>query len=133
MDSDAIPREKKQLQAERDELEEDRRNLAEAALKLGRERAALEVQRLEFLEDRRAWDVKKMIDDLPSSPKATGTSTSSADVKSVLKKKLVSPSRRKSKSPMKPQPAKQKRRSLIAVAGKKGRKNIKFGSPPSSP
>jgi len=38
------------LQAERDELGEDSRNLAEAALKLGRERAALEVQRLEFLE-----------------------------------------------------------------------------------
>ena len=132
LDSDAVPVEKKRLQAERDDLEEDRRNLAEAALKLGRERAALEVQRLEFLEDRRAWDVKKMIDDLPPSPKAkaAGTSTPSADVKSVLKKKLASPSRRKSKSPMKPQPAKQKRRSSIAVAGKKGRKSVKFSSPP---
>lgn len=130
VDSEVVPGEKKRLQAEREELEEDRRNLTEAALKLGRERAALEVQRLEFLEDRRAWDVKKMIDDLPPSPKVSGTSASSADVKSVLKKKLASPSRRKSKSPMKPPPAKQKRRSSIAVAGKKGRKSVKFSSPP---
>ena len=133
-DSDVVSGEKKRLQAERDEIEEDRRNLAEAALKLGRERAALEVQRLEFLEDRRARDVRKMIDDLPPSPKVAGkvagTSASSVDVKSVLKKKLASPSRRKSKSPMKPQPAKQRRRSSIAVAGKKGRKSVKFGSPP---
>ena len=131
MDSDVVSKEKKWIQAERDELEEDRRNLAEAALKLGRERAALEVQRLEFLEDRRAWDVKKMIDDLPPSPKATG-SFASADTKSALKlkKKLASPSLRKSKSPMKPQPVKQKRRSSIAVAGKKGRKSVKFSSPP---
>jgi len=131
VDSGGVSKEKKWIQAERDELEEDRRNLAEAALKLGRERAALEVQRLEFLEDRRAWDVKKMIDDLPPSPKASGTFTS-ADTKSALKlkKKLASPSRRKSKSPMKPQPAKQKRRSSIAVAGKKGRKSVKFSSPP---
>ena len=131
VDSEAMSTEKKRLQAQRDELEEDRRSLTEAALKLGRERAALEVQRLEFLEGRRAWDVKKMIDDLPPSPKAAGTSTSSTvDVKSVLKKKLASPSRRKSKSPMKPQPTKQKRRSSIVVAGKKGRKSVKFSSPP---
>ena len=130
VDSDETSKEKRRLRAEREELEEDRRNLTEAALKLGRERAALEVQRLEFLEDRRAWDVKKMIDDLPPSPKAAGTSVSSADVKSVLKKKLASPSRRKSKSPMKPQPGKQKRRSSIVVAGKKGRKSVKFSSPP---
>jgi len=130
VDSEVMSKEKKRLHAEREELEEDRRNLTEAALKLGRERAALEVQRLEFLEDRRAWDVKKMIDDLPPSPKAAGTSASSVDVKSVLKKKLASPSRRKSKSPMKPPPAKQKRRSSIVVAGKKGRKSVKFSSPP---
>ena len=130
MDSEAIPLEKKRLQAERGELEEDRRNLTEAALKLGRERAALEVQRLEFLEDRRAWDVKKMIDDLPPSPKAAGTFALSANAKPTLKKKLASPSRRKSKSPLKPQPAKQRRRSSIAVAGKKGRKSVRFGSPP---
>ena len=131
VDADAVSKEKKWLQAERDEFEEDRRSLAEAALKLGRERAALEVQRLEFLEDRRAWDVRKMIDDLPPSPKAAG-SFASADTKSALKlkKKLASPSRRKSKSPMKPQPPKQKRRSSIAVAGKKGRKSVKFSSPP---
>lgn len=128
VDSDSL--EKKRLQVERDELEEDRRNLTEAALKLGRERAALEVQRLEFLEDRRAWDVKKMIDDLPSSPKAAGTPASPANVKSTLKKKLASPSRRKSKSPLKPQSAKQRRRSSIAVAGKRGRKSVRFGSPP---
>ena len=130
VNSEATPKERKQLHVEREELEEDRRNLTEAALKLGRERAALEVQRLEFLEERRAWDVKKMIDDLPPSPKAAGTSASSADVKSVLKKRLASPSRRKSKSPMKPQPAKQKRRSSAVVAGKKGRKSVKFSSSP---
>lgn len=130
VDSEAMSTEKQRLQAEHEELEEDRRNLTEAALKLGRERAALEVQRLEFLEERRAWDVKKMIDDLPPSPKAAGMPSSSADVKSVLKKKLASPSRRKSKSPMKPQPTKQKRRSSTVVAGKKGRKSVKFSSPP---
>ena len=132
VDSEVTSKERKRLQAEREELEEDRRNLTEAALKLGRERAALEVQRLEFLEDRRAWDVKKMIDDLPPSPKAAEISAS-ANVKSALKKKLASPSRRKSKSPMKPQPAKQKRRPSIAVAGKKGRKSVKFSSPPKKP
>ncbi|KAF9784489.1 hypothetical protein BJ322DRAFT_1195087 [Thelephora terrestris] len=96
VDSETTSIEKRRLQAERDELDEDRRNLTEAALKLGRERAALEVQRLEFLEDRRAWDVKKMIDDLPPSPKATGAPMSSTVVKSALKEKLASPSRRKS-------------------------------------
>lgn len=130
VDSEATSLEKNRVQAERDELEEDRRNLTEAALKLGRERAALEVQRLEFLEDRRAWDVKRMIDDLPPSPKAAGTSASPQNIKPTLKKKLASPSRRKSKSPLKPQPAKQRRRSSIAVAGKKGRKSVRFGSPP---
>ncbi|KAF9784973.1 Afadin and alpha-actinin-binding-domain-containing protein [Thelephora terrestris] len=131
VDSEPTSMEKRRLQAERDELNEDRRNLTEAALKLGRERAALEVQRLEFLEDRRAWDVKKMIDDLPPSPKATGAPTSSTIVKSALKKKLASPSRRKSKSPLKPQVSKQKRRtSIVAGASKKGRKSVKFGSPP---
>ena len=132
VDSEVMSTEKKRLQAERDELEDDRRSLTEAALKLGRERAALEVQRLEFLEDRRAWDVKKMIDDLPPSPKAAGAPTSSAVVKSALKKKLASPSRRKSKSPLKPQPSKQKRRtSIVAAGGKRGRKSVKFGSPPA--
>ena len=129
-DVDSEMSEKKRLQTERYELEEDRRNLTEAALKLGRERAALEVQRLEFLEDRRAWDVKKMIDDLPPSPKAAETSALSANIKSTMKKKLASPSRRKPKSPLKLQPAKQKRRSSLAVAGKKGRKSVKFSSPP---
>jgi len=83
VDSDVVSKEKKWLQAERDELE-DRRNLAEAALKLGRERGTLEVQRMEFLEDRRAWDLKKMIDDLPSSHKAAGSFVF-ADTKSALK------------------------------------------------
>ena len=48
-----------------------------------------------------------MIDDPPQSPKAARTSVSSTDIKPALKKPAL-PSDRKLKSPMKPQPAKQK-------------------------
>ncbi|KAG8836352.1 hypothetical protein FRC17_005638 [Serendipita sp. 399] len=57
-----------QLEEQRKHLEEERNKFTEAALSLGREKAALEAERLQFLEEKRALMVQSILDDLPPTP-----------------------------------------------------------------
>ncbi|KAI0794583.1 Afadin and alpha-actinin-binding-domain-containing protein [Fomes fomentarius] len=50
------------------ELEEERRQFTEAAIRLGREKAALEAERLKLLEEKRSWEVDMMLAELPPTP-----------------------------------------------------------------
>ncbi|KAI0364368.1 hypothetical protein BV20DRAFT_974567 [Pilatotrama ljubarskyi] len=60
--------EKQRLDARFKELEEERRKFTEAAVRLGREKAALEAERLKFLEEKRSWQVDMMLAELPPTP-----------------------------------------------------------------
>ncbi|PVG00968.1 hypothetical protein CPB86DRAFT_754108 [Serendipita vermifera] len=61
-----------ELDEQRKHLEQEREKITEAALNLGREKAALEAERLQFLEERRKAMVQTMLDDLPPTPEASG-------------------------------------------------------------
>ncbi|KIJ65501.1 hypothetical protein HYDPIDRAFT_174941 [Hydnomerulius pinastri MD-312] len=50
------------------ELDDERHKFTEAAVKLGREKAALESERIKFLEEKRSWQVQQMLSDLPPTP-----------------------------------------------------------------
>ncbi|KAI0333888.1 hypothetical protein GY45DRAFT_1343777 [Cubamyces sp. BRFM 1775] len=50
------------------ELEDERRKFTEAAVRLGKEKAALEAERLKFLEEKRSWQVDMMLAELPPTP-----------------------------------------------------------------
>ncbi|KAI0664322.1 Afadin and alpha-actinin-binding-domain-containing protein [Cubamyces menziesii] len=50
------------------ELEEERHRFTEAAVRLGKEKAALEAERLKFLEEKRSWQVDMMLAELPPTP-----------------------------------------------------------------
>ncbi|KAG8758300.1 hypothetical protein FRC14_000358 [Serendipita sp. 396] len=57
-----------QLEEQRKHLEEERDKFTEAVLNFGREKAALEAQRLQFLEEKRVEMVQSILDDLPPTP-----------------------------------------------------------------
>ncbi|CAG7853764.1 SubName: Full=Uncharacterized protein {ECO:0000313/EMBL:CCA68032.1} [Serendipita indica DSM 11827] len=61
-----------ELESQRQRLEDEREKHTEAALALGREKAALEAERLQFLEEKRAFMVQSILDDLPPTPDASG-------------------------------------------------------------
>ncbi|EMD39347.1 hypothetical protein CERSUDRAFT_104554 [Gelatoporia subvermispora B] len=60
--------ERKRLEARFQELEEERRKFTEAAVRLGKEKAHLEAERIKFLEEKRSWQVEMMLADLPPTP-----------------------------------------------------------------
>ncbi|KAM5541484.1 hypothetical protein V8D89_005038, partial [Ganoderma adspersum] len=60
--------EKQRLDARFTELEQERRKFTEAAVRLGKEKAAVEAERLKLLEEKRSWEVEKMLADLPPTP-----------------------------------------------------------------
>ncbi|KAI0773249.1 Afadin and alpha-actinin-binding-domain-containing protein [Trametes elegans] len=68
MTAPARDEEKQRLDARFRELEEERRKFTEAAVRLGREKAALEAERLRFLEEKRSWQVDQMLAELPPTP-----------------------------------------------------------------
>ncbi|KAG1735884.1 Afadin and alpha-actinin-binding-domain-containing protein [Suillus paluster] len=76
------------------ELDEERRKFTNAAVKLGKEKATLEAERIQFLEERRSWQVEQMLSDLPPTPNPTSQPTP----RSPQGHKNKSPR----KSPMKP-------------------------------
>ncbi|THH26975.1 hypothetical protein EUX98_g7212 [Antrodiella citrinella] len=57
------------------ELEEDQRKFSETAVKLGKEKAALEAERIRFLEEKRSWEVERMLNEIPSRHRIPSTST----------------------------------------------------------
>ncbi|KAI0628058.1 Afadin and alpha-actinin-binding-domain-containing protein [Trametes polyzona] len=68
MTAPARDEERQRLDARFKELEEERQKFTEAAVRLGREKAALEAERLKFLEEKRSWQVDMMLAELPPTP-----------------------------------------------------------------
>ncbi|KAJ6581800.1 Afadin and alpha-actinin-binding-domain-containing protein [Mycena capillaripes] len=60
--------EKERLEKIKTQLELERKNFTEAALKLGQEKAVLEAERLKLLDEKRSWEVEKMLAELPPTP-----------------------------------------------------------------
>ncbi|KAI0071156.1 hypothetical protein K474DRAFT_1652846 [Panus rudis PR-1116 ss-1] len=56
------------LDKRQQDLDEERRKFTEATVKLGKERAALEAERIKLLEEKRQWQVQMMLADLPPTP-----------------------------------------------------------------
>ncbi|KAI0091494.1 Afadin and alpha-actinin-binding-domain-containing protein [Irpex rosettiformis] len=72
--------ENERLTQREQELEEERQRLTEAVIKLGTEKAALEAERIQFLEERRNWQVQAIMSDIssPMLSNEAGPSTSFA-------------------------------------------------------
>ncbi|KAI0642311.1 Afadin and alpha-actinin-binding-domain-containing protein [Trametes meyenii] len=73
MTAPARDEERQRLDSRFKELEGERQKFTEAAVRLGKEKAALEAERLKFLEEKRSWQVDMMLAELPPTP-APGTS-----------------------------------------------------------
>ncbi|KAG2137581.1 Afadin and alpha-actinin-binding-domain-containing protein [Suillus bovinus] len=82
------------LERMKTELDDERRKFTDAAVKLGKEKAALETERAHFLEEKRSWQVEQMLSDLPPTP----ATTSQPAPRPLQAHKIKSPR----KSPMKP-------------------------------
>ncbi|KAJ7781898.1 Afadin and alpha-actinin-binding-domain-containing protein [Mycena maculata] len=60
--------EKERLEKIKKQLDLERQNFTEAALKLGQEKAALEAERMKLLDEKRSWEVEQMLSELPATP-----------------------------------------------------------------
>ncbi|KAJ7117721.1 Afadin and alpha-actinin-binding-domain-containing protein [Mycena epipterygia] len=60
--------EKDRLEKIKMQLDLERKNFTDAALKLGQEKAALEAERIRLLDEKRSWNVEKMLAELPPTP-----------------------------------------------------------------
>ncbi|KAJ7504192.1 Afadin and alpha-actinin-binding-domain-containing protein [Mycena galericulata] len=60
--------EKERLEKIKMQLDLERRNFTEATLRLGLEKAALEAERIKLLDEKRSWDVERMLSELPPTP-----------------------------------------------------------------
>ncbi|KAJ7255423.1 Afadin and alpha-actinin-binding-domain-containing protein [Mycena haematopus] len=60
--------EKERLEKIKMQLELERNNFTDAALKLGQDKAALEAERMKLLDEKRSWEVEKMLAELPPTP-----------------------------------------------------------------
>ncbi|KAG2137743.1 Afadin and alpha-actinin-binding-domain-containing protein [Suillus cothurnatus] len=108
------------LERMKTELDEERRKFTDAAVKLGKEKAALETERIQFLEEKRSWHVEQMLSDLPPTP----PTTSQPAPRPPQAHKIKSPR----KSPMKP-------KVVGRAAGRKtrvSRRSSSFSIPPPS-
>ncbi|KAF8892175.1 Afadin and alpha-actinin-binding-domain-containing protein [Infundibulicybe gibba] len=105
--------EKERLDGMKKQLDDERQKFTEAAIKLGKERAALEAERVKMLDERRTWQVEMMLADLPPTPQAASPSPKRSPRKSPVKpisvgkagtstrRKTTRVSRRSSASPSK--------------------------------
>ncbi|KAH8091643.1 Afadin and alpha-actinin-binding-domain-containing protein [Cristinia sonorae] len=71
----AANQEQELLDEQRQELEEDRRKFTEAAVKLGKDKAALEAERIRFLEERRSWQLETLLNEHPKTAPVASTSS----------------------------------------------------------
>ncbi|KAF8506403.1 Afadin and alpha-actinin-binding-domain-containing protein, partial [Hysterangium stoloniferum] len=92
------------LESRTKELEVERARFTEATVKLGREKAALEEERMKLVEEKRRWAVEQMLAELPPTP--------GPDLDLVSTAQTTSPS--------KPTKAKLKPSSPHRVRGSKG-------------
>ncbi|KAG2144348.1 Afadin and alpha-actinin-binding-domain-containing protein [Suillus clintonianus] len=105
------------LERMKTELDEERRKFTNAAVRLGKEKAALETERVQFLEEKRSWHVEQMLSDLSPTPALTSQPVPQSH-------KIKSPR----KSPMKP-------KVVGKVASRKtrvSRRSSSFSIPPPS-
>ncbi|KAJ6619949.1 Afadin and alpha-actinin-binding-domain-containing protein [Mycena sp. CBHHK59/15] len=85
--------EKERLEAIKKQLDLERKNFTEAALKLGREKADLEAERIKLLHEKRSWEVEKMLAELPPTPNPSSTLRASTSRKSPHKSPRKSPAK----------------------------------------
>ncbi|KAJ6519035.1 Afadin and alpha-actinin-binding-domain-containing protein [Mycena sanguinolenta] len=60
--------EKERLEKIKSQLELERKNFTDATLKLGQDKAALKAERMKLLDEKRSWEVEKMLAELPPTP-----------------------------------------------------------------
>ncbi|KAL6297903.1 Afadin and alpha-actinin-binding-domain-containing protein [Sparassis latifolia] len=68
MTAPARDEERQRLELRFKVLDEERKKFTEAAVRLGKEKAALEAERIKFLEEKRSWQVDMMLAELPPTP-----------------------------------------------------------------
>lgn len=103
------------LEAMKRELDNERQKFTEAAVKLGKERATMEAERLRFLEEKRSWQVEKILAELPPTPQATTSlplPKKAPSPKKAGKSPRKSPAKSTNISPRKPRNA---RRSSVGL------------------
>ncbi|KAI0675899.1 Afadin and alpha-actinin-binding-domain-containing protein [Trametes maxima] len=100
MTAPARDEERQRLDIRFKELEEERQKFTEAAVRLGKEKAALEAERLKFLEEKRSWQVDMMLAELPPTP-APGASIPTPVVRSAAPPLAVQPRASQRRSPRK--------------------------------
>ncbi|KAF8806893.1 hypothetical protein BYT27DRAFT_7338870 [Phlegmacium glaucopus] len=95
--------EKERLDSLRQELDSERQRFTEAAIKFGREKAALEAERLKFLDEKRSWQVEMMLAEFPPTPVPASPIRPTASLYKFSPKKSPhkSPHRSPRKSPAK--------------------------------
>ncbi|KII85992.1 hypothetical protein PLICRDRAFT_115132 [Plicaturopsis crispa FD-325 SS-3] len=96
MTGPAKDEERNRLDALKRELDQERSKFTEAAIKLGKEKAAIEAERVKFLDEKRSWQVEMMLADLPPTPQVESPARSK-----VLAAARRSPRKSPHKSPMK--------------------------------
>ncbi|KAF7370420.1 hypothetical protein MSAN_00673700 [Mycena sanguinolenta] len=74
--------EKERLEKIKAQLELERKNFTEAALKLGQDKVALEAERMKLLDEKRSWEVEKMLAELPPTPNPSSPLRASTSKKS---------------------------------------------------
>ena len=61
--------ERKTIQDIKDQLERERREFTEAAIKMGRERSILQKEKHAFEEQKRIWETESLLMALPATPR----------------------------------------------------------------
>ncbi|KAG5338054.1 hypothetical protein E4T56_gene12389 [Termitomyces sp. T112] len=60
--------EQERLNEIKKDLDQERRKFTEAAIQLGKERAEIQTERINFMDERRSWQVEMMLAELPPTP-----------------------------------------------------------------
>ncbi|PSR73506.1 hypothetical protein PHLCEN_2v10647 [Hermanssonia centrifuga] len=106
--------EQQRLDGRTQDLEDERRRFTEAAVKLGKEKAALEAERIKFLEEKRSWQVETMLAELPPTPAQQTLASTSHIHEPVAAMETAGSSRRS--------PRKVARKSKVVTATSSGKK-----------
>ncbi|KAJ6514929.1 Afadin and alpha-actinin-binding-domain-containing protein, partial [Mycena vitilis] len=85
--------EKERLENIKTQLKLERKNFTEAALKLGQEKAALEAERMKLLDEKRSWEVDKMLAELPPTPNPPSPLKASTSKKAIHHSPRKSPAK----------------------------------------
>ncbi|RDB15346.1 Afadin- and alpha-actinin-binding protein B [Hypsizygus marmoreus] len=78
--------EKERLDKIKRELEEERQKFTAAAIKLGKERAEIEAERVKLLDEKRSWQVEMMLAELPPTPQPTASPKKTSAIRPSPKK-----------------------------------------------